>query len=108
MERNKERPGGPNPEGIGWVKLHFNSKAEAIILLKEFWEAMGAPTQSYSPDGYLEQITFIDRTSAIEEGGGWTVFINGNWNPITNRAYQWLKERNLLNDVRLSEVDAVE
>src|SRR3989344_5854480 len=103
MESGRERPAGPNPEGIGWVKLHLNSKAEAISLLKEFWEAMGAPLQEYSPDEYLEQITFVDRTSAVEEEGGWTVYINGNWSPITNRAHAWLKERNLLTDVRKAE-----
>jgi hypothetical protein len=103
MERNRERPAGPNPEGIGWVTLRFSSKAEAVSLLKEFWEAMGAPLREYSPDEYLEQISFVDRTSAVEEDGGWTVSINGNWSPITNRAYAWLKERDLLTDVRKAE-----
>lgn len=90
-----------NPERIGFVEVEIKTAEEAIALIKEFWKEMNMDAPWLRDKDYLlEEITSGDRTYAKEKNGMWVVYFTGNWNPLSNKAYKWLKAKDLLKNSR--------
>ena len=88
------------------VKVGFDSREDAIEIVKEFWEAM--------PDGkdiihsveitgndWTQELTMGDRTKIIKgvipnERGKWFVIFGGNHQPLSENAVNWLRTKHLI------------
>ena len=74
-----------------------SSHDEALVLVKEFWEANAPKEQLSSWSGeYGDQITYGTRTAVIDEtDGSATIMFSGNGTDILPKHWKWLKEKGI-------------
>jgi hypothetical protein len=87
-----------NDEGVWDVTKLFDSREEALMVVKEFWQQNMYKhhfEHRNDLDYYEQQITLGDRTYCFKEGSKWRVIFNGNGYPISNGGLRWLKEHGL-------------
>lgn len=83
--------------------LIVETKFEAEKTIKEFWGSIpqGEMLNKAKIDDWTDQITMLNRTQArqINDGqnkGKWEILFSGNYDPLTEEAFLWLKSKKIL------------
>ncbi len=88
------------------IRFVVNSQEEAEALVREFWEAMPhgrdlvGQMETQGDVDWSQQLTFGDRTQIKkgrrEEQGKWIITFQGNHQPLSEKAIDWLKGKGIV------------
>jgi hypothetical protein len=79
------------------VSIFLPTCEEAEALAKAFWMAMGRSERDVELLDLVGQLTGEDaRTNIRQVGATWKFTVHGNWLPLTQRAWTWLRENTKL------------
>ncbi len=95
--------GPENKESRDKTVIRFDSRDEAVEIVKAFWRAMPHAVDLTLPseddrEGWASELTAGDRTRVSQgfmprDKDKWILSISGNHQPLTPEAEAWLKER---------------